>query len=210
MTYSYNGFGSYYSYTPHTAYAGYGNYGYGSYGFGAIDTGDIRQSFNGAQVWSDAQLGGSISVLIQAGQEMGCPSDPSAPGCPENRAAQGRANAAGNRAANQVRKGLIELGYAEPGELTLNTMWGGADQAAWKRFTADQGMAAGPGLINRAGVMKMEELLRAGKSPGPSKAGLGKVGWLLLLAAGAAATVAVVGGKRRRKPATGRAIVPMR
>lgn len=204
--------GAYYEFSPHQVYAGYGYY----HGMGAI-----RQTFNADQVWADAQKGGAIGATqasFSAGGCTGSGQHPDGPGpladaCLAIWKLMGSQNAAGLRAANAVREGLNELGY---GPLTLSVAWGGADRSAWEAFTSKHNLPAGPGLVNKVGLDKMQDVLR-GVGPngpngpnGPSKAGLGKVGWLLLLLAGGAATVALVSGKKRKGRRTGAAMVPVR
>lgn len=185
MSYAMNGLGAYYEYQTHEVFDGYG----------AMDTASIRKSFNPTTVWNQAQLGGSCYT----------------PGNPnfEVEEMYGVCNAAGAKASDSIRKGLVELGYAD--DLTLGVMWGGADRAAWEAFTSDQSLPAGPGLVNKIGIDRMGELLHAGEAPGPTgRAGMGKLGWLLVAGAVGVAAVAVMAGKKRKKRSTGRVSVPVR
>jgi hypothetical protein len=207
MSYTMNGYGAYYEYSPHEVFSGYGAYyEYSPHevfsGYGATDTAAIRKSFNATEVWAQAQLGGSCYT----------PGNPMYDLCSVQgqNAACAKCNAAGGKASDQIRRGLVELGYAD--DLTTGVMWGGADEAAWKAFTADQSLPAGPGLVNKVGIDRMGELLHAGEAPGPTgKAGMGKIGWLLVAGAIGVAAVAVMAGKKRRSgAASGRAMVPVR
>lgn len=187
MSYAQNGYGAYYEFSPHQVFDGYG----------ALDTANIRKSFNAAKVWSDAQLGGSIGQIIAQGNLMNCPAHPQTPDCIANRAEQGRANYAGGQAADQIRRALVELGYAE--DLTVGVAWGGADRAAWEAFTSDQSLPAGPGLVNKVGIDRLGELLRGGEAPGAAKAGMSKMSWLMVAGAvGIGAIALMARGKRKR------------
>lgn len=179
MSYAMNGYGAYYEYQTHEVFDGYG----------ALDTADIRKSFNATQVWADAQLGGSCYT----------PGNPMYEACSiqGEQAACGKCNYAGGKASDQIRRGLVELGYAE--DLTTGVMWGGADKAAWEAFTADQSLPAGPGLVNKVGIDRMGKLLREGEAPGPSaKAGMSKLGWAVVAGALGLGAVALLAAKKRR------------
>lgn len=191
--------GSYYSYpsSPMGSYYTYDTHQV----FGAVSG-----SFDADQVWADAEEGGKVSVYQQAKQ--GCLSQPGADQslCAQFDKQVANANFRGNRAANAIRYGLRELGYSPGND---DTMWGGADKAAWSKFAADNNVPEGPGLVSKAGVYKMGELLNSGAT---GKAGLGSLGWALLLLAGAAGTVALVSGRRKKgaPPRTGKAQIALR
>jgi hypothetical protein len=181
--------GSYYTYDTHQVFGGFG----------------AAPSFDADQVWADAEEGGKYSVYQQAKQ--GCLSQPGADTslCAHFDKQIANANFRGNRAANAVRGGLRHLGY-EPG--MDDTVWGGADKAAWSKFAADNNVPAGPGLVSKSGVYKMGELIHGG---GAATAGIGPLGWALLLLAGAAGTVALVSGRKKKgKTPTGRAQIALR
>jgi len=165
--------GSYYTTYPGEVYAGYG----------ATDTG--TSNFNAAEVWGQAEAGGACYT----------PGNPAYLECqieqeyyreqgelPPGPSACGPCNYASGKAAKAVQRGLNELGY---GPLDVDSKWGPASKSAWEAFTSDQGIPSGPGLMNKVGVYKMEELLQSGAAPGPNaplykKMGGGK---MLLLAA---------------------------
>jgi len=142
------GYGSYYEFSPHQVYAGYGAFG------------SVAQDFNANQVWADVQLGGSCYTPGNANYTA-CQAEPQA--C-------GKCNYAGGKATNMIRAALNELGY---GPLTMgNVPWGeGNPGAAWKRFLSDHNMAPGPGLgVSLDGLILMEKLLKEGAKPGPGAA----------------------------------------
>jgi len=182
---------------------------------GAVEPSGIRATFSASQVWADAQLGGSIGSAQRGYQQAGClPGGQAAPGASEVQIAVcsgawreiGRINAAGMRAAKAIQAGLNELGY---GPVTVGEPWGvpSSSSEAWAKFTADAGVPAGPGLVSRDGIFAMEAALKGGKTPGPTKAGLGPMGWLLIALGLGAAGIAAVAGKKRSKAATGRMVV---
>jgi hypothetical protein len=196
------GYGAYYEFSPHQVfpYSGYGA------------TAGIRQTFDAQQVWADAQKGGTIGALQTNYNNMGCLPNGEAPTAVKGAACRaawqtmGNVNAAGGRAARAIQEGLNELGY---GPIGVDGVWGGESSAAWGAFTADQGLPAGPGLVNKAGIDKMGALLHGGEAPGPAKAGMPTWGWLLIIAAGVGG-VAMLSKKRARPVPTGKAMVPMR
>jgi hypothetical protein len=193
-----SGLGAYYTFRPHEIY------GMGTTGFGAID-------FDAGQVWADAQEGGRVGQYQSDYQSCidnsGLPPDEAAstPTCQAIMQKIARANAAGGRAAEAIRRALNELGY---GPLTSNVPWGSDDRAAWEAFLADKNIGGGPGLVNRAGIEALEAEVDPKSPPGggggggggggadPARAGMGGVGWIVLLLAGGAAAVALVAGKR--------------
>ena len=146
-----SGMGSYFTFSPHEVYAGYGNNGVGSYY--EIPFGSVAPDFNANAVWADVQLGGSCYM----------PNNPNY----QNEAMYGKCNAAGERATNMIRAALNELGY---GPLAVgNEMWSNANPgAAWKRFLSDHNLPPGPGPgVSLQGLLLMEKLLKEGKKPGP-------------------------------------------
>lgn len=183
-----SGFGSYYSLSPHEVY-----------GMGAVST------FNADAVWADAQEGGNASVYQK--QKQGCLNEPGADTslCSKFDSMISNANFRGNRAANAVRDGLRQLGYA-PGP--NNSMWGGADIAAWKKFCDDEGVPAGPGLVSKSGLDAMEAKLGGGLMKGS----MGKLGWLAVGVAAVAVGAALMSGRRKgkSKAPTGKAHIPAR
>lgn len=193
MSYICNNLGAYYEYQEHQVfpYAGLGA------------AGSIRQTFNADKVWADAQLGGTIGQKQADYQAMGCQqgggSDvPSRTAmCQAAWNTMGQINAAGGRAALAIQQGLNELGY---GPIAEDGYWGSQSGAAWERFCTDQNLPAGPGLVNKAGIYKMGDLLKSGAAPGPAKAGMPTWGWLLLIAAGVGG-VALLAKGRKSKPA---------
>ena len=204
MSYAMNGYGSYYEYSDHQIFNGYG-----------VAESNIRDTFNPNKVWADAQLGGQIGSMKGPYDNLGCgpgathpEGGPKSASCAQLWSEMGRMNAAGGRAARAIQAGLNELGY---GPIAVDGLWGGGSANAWQSFTTDQNLPAGPGLVNKVGIDAMGQLLKGGKTPGPARAGLGKIGWLLLLLAGGAATVGLVArGRRRRRAGSGRAMVPIR
>jgi hypothetical protein len=210
MSYSMNRFRPTYGPSGGPYYPDYGPYDNGI--FGAVDPSNIRETFDADQVWADAQMGGTIGDAQAGYAAQGClPGGASPPGfneaqrqaCTAGWQQLGRINAAGGRAAKAVQAGLNELGY---GPIAVDGMWGSESSAAWAKFAADAKVPAGPGLVSRAGIVAMEEALKGGKTPGPTKAGLGPMGWLLIALGIGAAGVAAVAGRKRTKAATGRMV----
>ena len=152
---SYSGVGSYYTFTPHEVYSGYGSgpSAVGSYyylqGLGAF--GSVANDFNAAAVFADVQKGGAC--YSPGGEKLD----------------KGACNAAGSRATRMIQAALNELGY---GPLDVNGAWKdpGNPGSAWRKFLADNSMSMGPGLgITLQGLVKMEELLKAGQATGPNQ-----------------------------------------
>lgn len=181
MTYSMNGCSSCQPCGEYITYPGFGG---------------IADTFDAAQVWADAEEGGRGGQYQAALSKLDC--NVHAAECGAVQKMISNANFRGLKAADAIRAALNELGY---GPLNLGVAWSGADKAAWKAFTSKHGLPSGPGLVNKAGIYKLEEELT-----GTSTAGMGGLGWALLLLAGAAATVALVSGRRKgKKTPTGRA-----
>jgi hypothetical protein len=174
-------------------------------GYGAA----AGSSFDCNTVWADAEEGGRTGQYQAARTSLlatdQCKNDPAS--CEIALASINQqisnANFRGGKAADAIRGALDELGY---GPLQRGVMWGGADQAAWKKFTADHNLPSGPGLVNKAGICQLETELKGGGGVGVGKAGAG-LWWLLGLIVAGAATVALVSGKKRTQPTTGKAIV---
>jgi hypothetical protein len=126
------GVGEFYEVSPTGSLGAY----YDIAGFGAAGA-----SFSADAVWADAELGGSCYL----------------PGV-QNLTAEmeGRCNAAGGRATRTLQGALNKLGY---GPLDVDGQYGPITGAAWQKFTADNGVPSGPGLMNYAGLKKMEEKL---------------------------------------------------
>lgn len=175
---------------PHHAQGCFPGHVGGYYSYPGVGAAEL--SFVASSVWADADLGGKCYT---PGNELylACQAEP---------AACGICNVAGARATAKIRQALTELKY---GPLPSGGAWGPSDKAAWAKFTSDHGLPAGPGLVNKAGIFKLEEELR-----NPSRAGFGKLAIALLLLAGGVATVAAVSGKRRKGQRTGRAVVRMK
>ncbi len=74
-------------------------------------------------------------------------------------------NAAGKRATQSIQAALNQLGY---GPLTLTGVIDSALQGALKKFSGDNGFGSA-NWPTKPMVVKMEELLRAGESPGPNE-----------------------------------------
>jgi len=131
------GVGEFYEVSPTGSLGAY----YDIAGFGAAGS-----SFSADAVWADAQLGGScyLPEVQTLTAEM-----------------EGRCNAAGGRATRTLQGALNKLGY---GPLDVDGQYGPITGAAWKRFAADNGVPSGPGLMNYAGLKKMEEKLASNVS----------------------------------------------
>lgn len=146
--------------------------------------------FNADQVWADA-LEASKASGYQSIINSTCPGEDQqeAAMCAQAQAQIAQANFRGNRAANAIRDGLRFLGY-DPG--MNDTAWSGEDASAWKAFAADQNVPAGPGLVSKAGVERMEQVLHGGGGGGGGTtakvAGIPWWGWAL----GAAGVVGVI------------------
>lgn len=178
--------GSYYTYGTHQVFDGFG----------------ATVAFDPQQVWADAEEGGRVGQYNNSLSKLDCSKYTAE--CNAVKKMIADANFRGNRAANAVRDGLRALGYS-PGQ--NDSMWSGADKAAWEKFCSDEGVPSGPGLLSKAGVYKLAERLGGGAS----KAGLGSLGWGLLLLAGVAVTASLVSGRKKKgtRP-TGRAQVALR
>jgi hypothetical protein len=77
-------------------------------------------------------------------------------------------NAAGKRAADTIRAALGQLGY---GPFKIGVMWGSPeDKAGYTKFTQQTGMPPTSGMPtwwpNQASLQKLEELVKAGGTPG--------------------------------------------
>lgn len=154
---SYNGVGSYYTFTPHELLSGPGGApGMGSYytipqpGLGAYyyleGFGSVSETFSAAGVWQDVQATYPCSA---SGVWVGS------------------CNAAGARAVKAVQAGLNALGYGPiPVDGNVNSPW----QGQWKQFLSQHGLTPGPGFgLSEQGLLLMEDLLKSGKTPGPNK-----------------------------------------
>ncbi len=78
-------------------------------------------------------------------------------------------NAAGLRAANAIRAALGQLAFGSG--ISLNKSWGTAeDKTGYTSFAQKYGIAAPPGLPiwwpSQVGLIKLEELVKAGGTPG--------------------------------------------
>jgi putative peptidoglycan binding protein len=73
-------------------------------------------------------------------------------------------NAAGKRCGQAVQAALNQLGY---GPLTVDGQIGSGTMAAIKRFSQDNGFGSA-NWPTHAMLLKMEELLKAGQTPGPN------------------------------------------
>jgi hypothetical protein len=181
--------GAYYTYSTHEVFDGFG----------------AASSFDADQVWADAEEGGRVGQYQASLAKLDCASGQFEAECNAVKKMIADANFRGNRAANAIRGGLRALGYSPGND---NSPWGGADKSAWSEFASDNNVPAGPGLVSKAGVYKMGEMLAGGAT---GKAGMGALGWTLLLLAAAAGTVALVSGRKKKgaKP-TGRAQIALR
>jgi len=158
------GVGEFYEVSPTGSLGAY----YDIAGFGAAGS-----SFSADAVWADAQLGGScyLPSVKNLTAEM-----------------EGRCNAAGGRATRALQGALNKLGY---GPLDVDGQYGPITGAAWKRFAAANGVPSGPGLMNYAGLKKMEEKL-------VSKAGFAMWG-IGLLVVGAIGAIAYAATRPKKK-----------
>lgn len=148
--------------------------------------GDIASTFNANAVWADVQEGGKAGKYQQELALYECEKIPQA--CASKQAQIANANFRGNRGANAIRDGLRALGY-EPGN--NNTGWSSEDMTAWEAFTGENNLPSGPGLVNKVGLDKMQELLQGGPVT-TTIAKVSKGGWLPWIIAGAVAAAAAV------------------
>ena len=157
--------------------------------------------FNGGQVWADWV---ACDKAYRASQAAGT-SFSGHPSC--------------NRAVDSMRAALGQLGY---GGLNMGTSWGSGDQAAYKQWASDAGVAASGGMPTETGLKVMETQIRAGVTPGPQEpiaytkvpgtdtyiesskveTATAEIGWskwgLLALGAAGVVAVAVVAGKKKK------------
>lgn len=136
------GYGSYYEFSPHQVYAGYGAT--------ALYQLDVDQVMNDIAA-SDACYGPG-----------GACSDPSSAAC---KSAQSACNFAASRANKEIAAALNALGYG-PIAVDGSLSW----QGAYSQFLADNGLTKGPGYgITRQALLTMKQQLEAGESPGPNE-----------------------------------------
>jgi hypothetical protein len=138
------GYGSYYEFSPHQVYSGYG----AAAPLYNLDVDQVMADITA----SDACYGpGGLCAGTMSGSTQ----------C---QAAQGRCNAAGQRANKEIAAALNALGYGPiPVDGTIS--WKGA----YSSFLADHGLTKGPGFgITRQALMTMKAKLDAGETPGPS------------------------------------------
>lgn len=150
---SYAATGAYYEFSPHEVYA--------ASGYGAFGT--IADTFSASAIMADVAISdecyGPGGPCIGPGPALG-------PGSAACKAIVGRCNAASIRASKMVQAGLNELGYG-PIAVDGSQNWIGP----WKRYLSDEGMTPGPGLgLSLAGLLRMEQQLKAGEKPGPAPA----------------------------------------
>lgn len=113
---------------------------YPASGFGAA-----AFDFNGAQVWADWS---DCDRAYRASQAAGTPFV---------------APASCQRAVDAIRAALGQLGY---GKLGMGIQWGSSDQAAWKQWAADAGVAPSGGMPTKVGLDVMDAQLSKGATPG--------------------------------------------
>jgi peptidoglycan hydrolase-like protein with peptidoglycan-binding domain len=176
MSYAMNGMGAYYEFTPHEVYSGYG----------AVD------AFSADAVWADAQYWDTAQAEKSS---AGCDAAPGQPLCAQ---LDSQANAASRRVAIAVQEALNALNYP----VAVDGAWGSETSGAWAKFTGDEGLPSGPGLVNKPGLDRME-----GRLTGSAQAGLGTLGWGLLLIGLGAVGYGLVKGRKRRSAATGRVMM---
>lgn len=136
------GYGSYYEFSPHQVYAGYGAT--------ALYQLDVDQ------VMAD------IAASDVCYGPAGVCKDPASAEC---KAAQGTCNFKGQRANKEIAAALNALGYG-PVAVSGAITW----QAAYNQFLADNGLAKGPGYgITRQALLTMKQQLEAGEPTGPGE-----------------------------------------
>ena len=136
------GYGSYYEFTPHQVYSGYGAT--------ALYQLDVDQ------VMAD------IAASDVCYGPTGVCKDPASAEC---KAAQGQCNFAGQRANKEIAAALNALGYG-PVAVSGAITW----QGAYNQFLANNGLAKGPGYgITRQALLTMKQQLDAGEPTGPGE-----------------------------------------
>jgi hypothetical protein len=138
------GYGSYYEFSPHQVYSGYG----AAAPLYDLDVDQVMADITASDVCYGP---GGLCAGAMAGSTQ----------CT---AAQGRCNAAGQRANKEIAAALNALGYGPiPVDGTLG--WRGAYNA----FLADHGLTKGPGFgITRQALLTMKSKLDQGEAPGPA------------------------------------------
>lgn len=117
---------------------------YPTAGIGAL--GGIE--FNGDAVWADwVACDSAYRASVAAGTQFVAPA-----GC--------------KRAVDAMRAALGEMGY---GKLGMGIQWGSADQAAWKKWAADVGVAPSAGMPTKDGLKVMDAQLAKGAKTGDEK-----------------------------------------
>lgn len=165
------GYGSYYEFSPHQVYAGYGATA-ASY---PLDADEVMNNI----AKSDACYGpGGACAGTNAGS-AGCI------------AAQGACNWAGQKANKDIAAALNALGYG-PVAVDGSISWRGA----YSQFLAANGLSKGPGYgITRQALLTMKQQLDAGQTPGPGDPVVyKKVNGELIPAGNGAARAGVSGG----------------
>lgn len=165
------GYGSYYEFSPHQVYAGYGA------------TAPLYQ-LDVDQVMADI----STSDFCY-GPSGVCSGDGA--GTDVCKGAQGQCNFAGQRANKEIAAALNALGYG-PVAVSGAITW----QGAYNQFLADNGLAKGPGYgITRQALLTMKQQLDAGEPTGPGEpATYKKVNGELVPTGNGAAKAGVSGG----------------
>jgi hypothetical protein len=142
-----SGYGSYYEFSPHQVYAGYG----ATAPLYDLDVDEVLGNISK----SDACYGPN-GMCTTAGRA-------SAPGACEQ--IQGTCNYAGQQANKEIAAALNALGYG-PVAVSGAITW----QGAYNKFLADNGLAKGPGYgITRQALLTMKQQLEAGQPTGPGE-----------------------------------------
>lgn len=158
--------------------------------------GGIKEEFNAEAVWADVKAGTPVKYGGQGN------------------------NFRGARAVRTIQVGLNALGY---GPTPVNGDVGSV-QAPWKAFMRQHKLSTAVGLIQKNGLVLMQELLRKGAKPGPGKAihykkvggewipdtdkgglataGMGGAALVALLIIGGAAAYALTRDKEEEAPST--------
>jgi hypothetical protein len=139
------GYGSYYEFSPHQVYAGYG----ATAPLYDLDVDQVLADINTSDFCYGPQ---GVCSGDKAGTAV----------C---KGAQGQCNFAGQRANKEIAAALNALGYG-PIAVSGAITWKGA----YSQFLADNGLAKGPGFgITRQALLTMKAQLDAGETPGPAE-----------------------------------------
>lgn len=168
---SYTATGSYYEFEPHQIFSGMGSY----YEFSPHQIFSGFGQFSASSVWNDWLRG------TQCGKD-------------------GNWNSASCKAAlssvTAIRGGLKQLGYGDlPGGA-----WGPTDQAAWKKFAADNQLDPSAGMPTKAGLQKLDSLLAVEAVVAPDEGeGMSTAGAITVGLVGVALVGLVVVAKKRKR-----------